>query len=58
MAKIQCPNLSWLARHPGTEVGTPPLVLDNHHNQPDGVYYAFAVDNPASTNLLVWRTAV
>ena len=34
------------------------LVLDNRHSEPDGAYYALADDNPAPSNLLVWRNAV
>ncbi|MGO4409444.1 MULTISPECIES: DUF4238 domain-containing protein [unclassified Brevundimonas] len=34
------------------------LVMDNRHNEPNGVYYSLADDSAASQNLLVWRNAI
>jgi hypothetical protein len=34
------------------------LLLDNRHNEPDGVYYTLPDDNPAAINLLIWRNAM
>ncbi|MGP3699068.1 DUF4238 domain-containing protein [Rhodobacter sp. NSM] len=34
------------------------LVMDNRHNEPDGVYYQLVGDDPASWNVMIWRNAI
>lgn len=34
------------------------LILDNRHDEPNGVYYELPDDNAGAQNLLVWRNAM